>query len=499
MAGIKLANGTAASAEQTVDTNGNAHVVLPTTIAQSGFAAMASQIDDGTVLGTARLKALEATDDFRLRVGTDSILFHHSFEGTIIARDRIQQNDTTATAAQTNGRLTINSGGSLVSGQGCNVRTYRTFPLFGSFSTYGEFWLAEGGPTATNAVSEWGFGYCSGVTAQLTDGIIFRRIAGGQLRAIIINNSVDVSSVDITTTNIPPRDESGTYDATECNHYVISVYNDEAEFWVNDVLVARIPTISTSGAPASSSALPLMGRVYNTGIPSTARTLIVQFLSVTQGELNASKPWSHQMAGSGMGSYQIQPGTTSGPTVSRGAGTLGWPTSGTASSAGTYTATTAPALNSLGGMFTTPAISTLTTDADYPLFSYLNPVGTATLPGKTLYVTGIRVSEIMARAAASTNTCVSYFALMVGGTSSATTATEGAAIVAARLIPVGMAFWPSTAAIGDTKGGWSMDFSEGPLVIPPGCYFGLLFRPSGTVASNTLTLHGMFSVIGYHE
>lgn len=499
MSGIIISNGTAASAEQTVDTNGNAHVVTPTNEALAGFTCLATENDDGTVLVTRRVRALESTQDFRLRVGTDSILFHHSFEGTNIARDRIQQNDTTMTAGQTNGRITLNSTASVTNAQAVNIRTYRTFPLFGTFSTYAEFWIAEGNPTATNTVSEWGLGYCSGATAQLTDGIIFRRVAGGQLRAIIINSSVDVSAVDITTTNVPPRDESGTYDETEVNHYVVEVLNDEARFWINDTLVARIPTISTNGAPASSSSLPAMARVYNSGLASAARSIILTFLSVTQGEANVNKPWSHQMAGSGMGSYQIQPGTASGPTVSRGTGTLGWPTSGTASAAGTYTATTAPALNSLGGMFTTPAISALTTDADYPLFSYLNPAGSATLPGKTLYVTGIRVSEIMAKAAASTNTCVSYFALMVGGTSSATTATEGAAIVAARIIPVGMAFWPSTAAIGDTKGGWSMDFSEGPLVIPPGCYFGLLFRPSGTVASNTLTLHGMFSVIGYYE
>ena len=49
----------------------------------------------------------------------------------------------------------------------------------------------------------------------------------------------------------------------------------------------------------------------------------------------------------------------------------------------------------------TPAISTLTSEADYPVFSYLNPAGTASLPGKTLYITGIRVGECVAQAAAS--------------------------------------------------------------------------------------------------
>jgi hypothetical protein len=499
MAGIKIANGTAASAEQTVDTDGNAHVTLPTTETQSGFACLATENDDGTVIGTRRVRALESTQDYRLRMGVDSVMFHHDFAGTVIARDRIQQNDTTATAAQTNGRLTLNSGSSVTINQGCNIRTYRTFPLFGSFSTYAEFWIAEGNPTATNTVSEWGFGYCSGVTVQLTDGIIFRRLSGGQLRAVIINNSVDVSAVDITTTNVPPRDESGTYDETEINHYVVEVNNDEARFWINDTLVARIPTISTSGSPTSASAQPIMARVYNPGAASTARSIILTFLSVQQGEMLTNKPWSHQMAGSGMGSYQIQPGTTSGPTVTRASANGGWPANTTALVVGTWTATSAPALNSLGGRWISPAISTLTSEADYPVFAYLNPAGTAALPGKTLYVTGINLGQIVALAAASTNGILLCLAAGVGGNTAVTNATEGAALVASRLVALDQVYFKSTAVVGDTQPGKNIDFSEGPLVVPPGCYFLFVVRPVGTVASNTLTVTGMCQPIGYFE
>jgi hypothetical protein len=245
--------------------------------------------------------------------------------------------------------------------------------------------------------------------------------------------------------------------------------------------------------------MPFFMRVYNNGNASAARTIAIGKLSVSMGECGATRPWPHALCGMGGGSYNIQTGTASGGTLSRGASTTGWPTSGTASAAGTYTATSAPALNSLGGMYTTPAISSLTTDADYPIFSYLNPAGSSTLSGRTLYITGVRVSEVMAKAAASTNTCVSYFALGIGSTSANTTISEGVKDVAARIIPVGMAFWPSTAAIGDTKGGWTLDFSQAPLVAPAGTYVHFIFRPSGTVTSNTLTLHGMVTFTGYFE
>lgn len=500
MAGIKLANGTAASAEMTVDTDGNAHVVTPVDESQAGFVTLSSEIDAGDVLGSRYQKALEVTEDFRLRVGMDSVLFNHGFEGTVIARDRIQQNDTTATCAQTTGQLTLNSGNSVTSGQGTNIRTYRTFPRLGSFSTYGEVWAQVGNPTATNAVTEWGFGYCSGVTAQLTDGVIFRIISGGSLRAVVINNSVDISAVDITTTNIPSRDGAGSFDLTETNHYVVQVHNDEVDFWINNVLVAHIDTTSAYGSPSSSSQLPLMARTYNSGAASAARTLALKFLNVSLGEVNSTKPWSHQMAGSGGGAYQIQPGTTSGPNVTRGAvTTAGWPNSAQARAAGTWTATTAPATNSLGGQWVSPAISTLTSEADYPVFSYLNPVGTVTLPGKTLYITGVKYGNTVATAAASTNSINLNFIVGIGGTSSATNQTESANVVATRGTVIDVIPFKSTAVVGDYVPGGFVDFSNGPLVCAPGTYVQFIVRPYGTVTSNTLVVNGTVAFIGYYE
>lgn len=477
------------------------NVITPTDVDAAGFVIMGAENDGGDVTGSRRIKALEVTSDFRLRVGMDSVLFNHSFEGTNIARDRIQQNDTTATSAQTNQALTLNSGLSVTQGQGSNIRTYRTFPLFGSYATYFEIWAAVGNPTATNAVTEFGAGYCSGVTVQLTDGVFFRLTGGGTLRAVVANASVDILAENITETNIPSRDGSGTFDITETNHYVIQVHNDHVLFWINDTLVKVFDSLSTVGSMTSASNQPFFARSYTPAgsNSSTARTLVLRFLNVSQGELNSNKPWSHQLAGSGQGAYQIQPGTASGPTVTRGAGGLGWPTSGTARVAGTWTATTAPALASLGGMYTTPAMSTLTTDVDYPVFSYLNPAGSATLPGKTLYITGIRVGESCAVAAASTNSMILMHVCGVGSTTSATTATEAATVVAARGVVLGSHGFGASDATGTMKNGYQVDFSNGPLVVPPGLYISFIIRTLGTVASNTLVVSGSVAFIGYYE
>ena len=63
------------SAEMTVDTNGNAHVTLPTTESQAGFACITAENDDGTVLGSRHLQPIEVSNDYRLRAGVDPSCF----------------------------------------------------------------------------------------------------------------------------------------------------------------------------------------------------------------------------------------------------------------------------------------------------------------------------------------------------------------------------------------------------------------------------------------
>jgi hypothetical protein len=413
----------------------------------------------------------------------------------------LQQNDTTATSAAASGFLTLNSGASVTSGQGSNIKSYRTFPNLGTYTTYFEFWNREQNPTSTNSITEWGAGYCSIVTAQMTDGVIFRRLSGGQLRAVVINNSTDVTTTDIDPSAIEDRSGTGFYDPTKVQHYVVAIHADEAEFWINDILVARIKVDGAYAQPTLSAAnLPLMARVYMTGTASAARQLSIGRLSVSIGEMQNGKPYGHILAGLGAGAYQIQPGTASGFTITRGAtATAGWPTSATGRTAGTWTATSAPAINSMGGQWVSPAISTLTTDADYPVFAYVNPAGTATLPGKTLYITQVKWGNTAAIAAASTNSIILNYIVAVGGTATATSTADAAATVAPRGIVVDTIPFKAAAILGDYVQGDSMDFSQSPLVVPPGCTLHWIVRPFGTVTSNTLVVASSVAFAGYFE
>jgi hypothetical protein len=324
-------------------------------------------------------------------------------------------------------------------------------------------------------------------------------MAGGALRAILNFGGVETEAT-IDTASVPARDGAGLYSPSEVNHFLIYIHNDDATFWINNTMVARIDLPAGQGGPSSSSTLPLFARVGNSGVSSAGRRLEIGFLGVSQGDIGSIKPMGHAASGWGAGAYQIQPGTTSGPNVTRGASTTaGWPNSAQARGAGTWTATSAPAVNSLGGQWVSPAISTLTSEADYPVFAYLNPAGSATLAGRTLYITGVRWGNTVATAAAATNPINLNYIIGIGSTGAGTAVAEAAAAIAARGMVVDTIPFKSTAAIGDYVPGGNMDFSQSPLVIPPGCYLHWIVRPYGTVTSNTLTVNGTVNFIGYYE
>ena len=480
-----------------VDTNNNVQVNLPTTETQAGFAAMVSEKDGGDVTGSRTMVAIEASEDYRLRVGQDQPLFQLSFEGTTIPQGHIQQNLTTMTAAQASGYLSLNSGNATASGNAANVKTYRTFSLYAAYTVYVNMILREANETATNAVSEWGLGYATGVTAP-SDGVFFRRLSGGGLRAVLAFNSSETEVV-LTTTNVPGGDGTGSYAPTERNHYLIEFTHNICNFWINDTLVASIPSPSTQPGPTSAWAQPVFARVYNSGVASAGRRVELGAITVEQADMNSGKPWPHVMAGSGGGSYQAQPGSTSGGTVSRAAATGGFPASATVkTTTGWATGLTTPGSNELGGRWLSPAMSTLANETDYPVFAYLNPAGTATLPGKTLYVTSIRVGETIALAAAATSGMMLVYAVGVASTANSTVTADAAATVGPRIGVLGSCYFTATAAIGQTAAGFEVSFRS-PLVVPSGTYLHLIVRTVGTVALNTLVVHGSFLVNGYFE
>ena len=499
--GVNIKGGNNSAGLANVSSTYELNVVTPQIEVDAGFAQMSTEVDAGDVTGTRTVLPLEASDDYRLRVGIDQTIFNASFEGTSILTTTWSQLLTTQTTGQASGFMTLNNGAITTTTTATYIRTHRHFPTFGTYPTYCDMWIREANITATNSISEWGFLFLTAqATQQPIDGIFFRRISGGALKAVVTNNSTDISETAINTTNVPPRDGVGAFDATENNHYLITFHNDIIRFWINDVMVANVACPGAQAQFTSSSNTPVGFRVLNTGTASVGRQLSVGFVNVGLGDQNVNKPWSHALCGMGSGAYQVQQGGTPGPTVTRGTGANGHPTSATARIAGTWTATSAPALNSLGGLWTSPSMNngTVASDADFPVFAYQNPTGTAVLPGKTLYVTGVRVGEAYVSTAASTNPMFLSYILMVGSSASTTSTADAATTVSGKSICIGGHGFTATETIGNYKPGFEMRF-DSPLMIPAGHFLLFVVRPFGTVASNTLAVTSSLAVNGYFE
>lgn len=452
--------------------------VAPTLVSgDAGFVAVLSEVSKATDPGGRVMRSPEVSHDFRTRAGLDRPMFDLSFEGTVISQALVQQNLTSMTVAQSGGFLTLNNGGSTTAAQAANVKTYRTFPLHGSFPTYAEMWLSVINETVSNATIEFGLGFATGVAAP-TDGVFFRYNSAGELRGVLCNNSVESQTGVLTSPT-----------TAVSHHWLIVWANEEIQFWIDDVLYAVVPCPAGSAMPTSARELPMFVRVFNNGTPSLAKKVNVGYLSVSLGDADMDMSMSHVMAGLGGGAYQVQPGTTSGQTATYA--------NGAAPAAGTWTASTAPATNTLGGLWLSPTLPA-GAETDYPLFAYLNPAGTATLSGKTLFITGVKVSKTVVSTAIGANAMVIQWGLAVGSTASSLATTDAAATVGPRRIALGyQTLAASAAAFSATSEELSLDLSNAPMVAPAGTYVHVIIRVLNNTAAGVL--RGAVTILGYFK
>jgi hypothetical protein len=173
-----------------VDATYNLNVTLPLVDAQAGFSTMLSEADAGTVTGSRMLSALEVTDDFRLRIGADNMVFNETFVGAAINTGLWASPVTTMTVTIANGFANLNAGLSTASGAVAQVNTRRHFPTYKTFTTYAEMEVQFAQTPQTNNVCEWGYFLASGTTAPL-DGAFFRLTATGAFRCVLNNNGAE--------------------------------------------------------------------------------------------------------------------------------------------------------------------------------------------------------------------------------------------------------------------------------------------------------------------
>ena len=452
----------------------------------AGFAMLAAESNpDGSGIGR-RTRALEASADYRLRIGMDAFLYRDTFSHGQINTSKYKVVNTTMLNAMTGGRWVLNSGASVGSAVGTQVQTYATFAYGLSGCLYVDFEAALVVAPQANNVIEMGLFQASGVTTP-TDGVMFRLNAAGAWEGVVNNNSAETSITLVSATGVSYITEPG-----EMHHFTIGMHNDITDFWIDDVLTGSIATPPAVGAPSLSMSNPLTMRLYNSGVTALAQQLLVASCSVTCGDVDSNRLWPTMNAVMGNGSYNVPDGTAAGSTgtyvLSAAPTTIG--AASALSSTAAYTA--------LGGQFA--LASPPSAETDILVFNYLNPAQSPTISGKNLIIRGITIDAVNLGAVGSALGIVQQWSLGVGGTAVAMpTDSATAGTRAYRRIPLGFICFAASAAIG-AQCTRAIDINlDAPIIIEPGTYLAVYMKNiAGTQNTGQIT-RGTCFINGYFE
>jgi hypothetical protein len=465
---------------QEVDVNGNAHVNGPLVDVQAGFQSMLAENDAGTVTGSRYVKAVEVSDDFRVRTGQDNMIFNETFPGFTLNTAIWSTTLSGVSNVVSGGFLALNSAGVLTSGVYGTMRTYRHFPCYKQYTTYAEMEIQLSSAPVSGNRCEWGL-MLAATTAAPTDGAFFRVDSTGVFTCVMNYNGVETQSGALSTALLG---------VATTHSYLIYIGSTVVEFWINNILVAEILCPAGQGSTMSSMNLPLAFRNINVSTLATPQILKVGNVNVTFGDQAMSKPWGHVIAGAGGSALQMQTGAAT-------FGSTSLITNAAAAVAAALSNTTAAAqFTGLGGIFN--VLPTLTAGTDGILCSYLVPVGTAAYPGKTLYVTGIKIDSVVSTVLAG-GPLINVFSIAFGGTAvSLATAEATGGIKAPRRLALGIQSFVAAAAVGAVAPTLQDDYTCSPVVCHPGEYFQVAVRNIGTVTT-TGALTYTVAITGYWE
>ena len=464
-----------------IDAGGNVKVALSNTPAYVGGVRMFSENDLGDIVGTPSLKSPETSSDYRLRVGTDTILANYTFNATTQNTGVWKHAFTTMTMTQSAGFLNVNAAGtSTVSGNYAYLQTWNYFPLFGTAALSGEFTGQFTALPSVNEIALIGFGVATGA-AEPVDGVWFEISSSGLFGCSRYNSG--------TTTKTTLISGTGSLVLNNNSKYVIVCNERAVEYWIDDVLYGTQDVPSAQSSPFMTAALPAFILKYNSGTVGSSPNMIFKVgdLTVTMMDIATNKLWSHQLAMAGQ-SGQGQDG-----------GTMGANTFFTNSALPTTAlpVNTALTANLPTGIAGGRGLATLWNLAatDMILSQAINPVGGVNQTPRTLVITGVTISAVSATAALTAPAAGAHsllFGVYYGGTGVSLAQAESASFAtgttkAHRRKFVGSMTWATgTAAIGTPPDRGALSITlQSPIVVNPGEYVGLFAQMHNGAATAT--------------
>jgi hypothetical protein len=472
-----------------LDAVGNVKTALTNTPAYVGSVRMMCENDTGEKTGSVYLKSPEVSQDFRMRVGVDTMLFTDTFNAITQNTGNWKHSFTTMTMTQSSGFLNVNAAGtSTVSGNYAYLQSWRYFPLQGTAPLAIEFTGQFTALPIANQVFIAGVGVATGA-AEPVDGVWFELTSAG------LYGVQRYSSGTATKTQLVSAANLSSLPLNTNAKYVVIIGERELEWWIDDVLYAESDIPNANGQPFMTTALPVFIQQYNSALVGSSPNMIVKIgdVSVTLMDIASNMTWANQMSSCGLGLQGLNGGTMGSPQVQWANTAL--PTAAAA------TNTTAALGAFLGGIFLMNAPATSATDV--VVSSYQNPLGGINQTPRTMKIRGIKVDCVNAVAAVATSASTFAVALAWGGTTVSLATAETGSFVNntaknRRIQPLGVISFPIGAAIGAVATPLQFDF-EAPVLINPGEFVQVIVKILSGTATATEVFQWVVSPNLYHE
>ncbi len=433
-----------------------------------------SENDSGTYTNERYIYSPETDEDYRLRIGIESIMDWERFNYTAQNTGKFTYSTSTMTTTWGVGGMTLNGGSSIASNVGAVFQSRAEYELYDSAMTYMSF---EGYFTAqpqANQIIDFGLFRVGGANQYIpSDGIYFRLTSDG-LKGVCNYNTVE--------TLVSPVN-AFTYTNNQNLNFIIGVNNQSVQFWVNNEFLGEIHTPSGQGTPTLSSTLPIAIRMANTGAVVSVQQFVVATYSLMYGGIPMNRTSSLQNQAA-LGSYQGLSGGTMGQLIAGTVttGTLVKPTA--AVPVNTSLAANLP--NNLGGRAYEALTSGIAVNTDGILASYTVPAGTTAVKGKRLIVYGLKLSAIVQTVLTGGGYNTEFY-IAFGHTADSLQTTESATGKAPRRV-----MCPSlTQALTSGQAANTLvsqqatyeDFSAAPIIVNPGERLQIVLNKTGTVAT----------------
>lgn len=469
MAGFRIEGNTSGNVAEVSATN-NLMVALPRVETSAGYVMLSGALSEPTDPAGHVAEALRTSAQGRLAVGQPVMMLNEVFNATAIDTGKFRQASTTQTITQAGGTLNLNAGAITTLNTYSAVSTYAFYPLQADFAT---FFLADISLSVNqiNNVVEMGFMQAA-TTAAPTDGAFFRYDLAGTLKAVLNNNGTEYTSAALTLPSV-----------NVMHKYKIVCENDRVFYYIDGACQAVIAAPTGLGMPMYAQGQPVQVRIINGATaPALANTVKVGYLFVgLQDSAGLGLSNADVAAKLGRMGSQGQSGQTMGTTALL--------TNSLAAGAGLAMTNTAASLGSgLGGQFA--ALPTLAAGTDGIVCAYQNPAATAAIPGKTLYIRGVRVQGAVTTVLAGGPVLYQY-SLAYGHTSVTLASAEAAGTKAARRVPLGFETFVVTAGVGIMGAGVYVPFNA-PVAVNPGEFVAITAKNMGVVTTTGVITFTVF-------